>query len=50
MKGKWMLEIIIRIYTAAHHMLINSMRNEKPLDNESNAPPLICYVSHFWKQ
>jgi len=47
MKGKWMPESITTIFMAAPHMLINSMRNEKPLAIESNAPPLIFYESHL---
>jgi hypothetical protein len=49
MKGKWVLESITTICMAAPHMLINSMRNEKPLVIESNTPPLIWYESHLNK-
>jgi hypothetical protein len=36
MKGKWMLESITSICMAAPYMIINSMRNEKPLVIERN--------------
>ncbi len=36
-----MLESIATICVAAPHMLINSVRNEKPLAIESNTPPYI---------
>jgi len=49
MKGKWMLASITTICMEAPHMLINSMKNEKPLVLESNIP-LICYESHICKQ
>jgi hypothetical protein len=53
MKGKWMLESTTTICMAAPHMLINSMRNEKPLVIERNPSsymlrePLIQAVKIF---